>query len=82
LPDRWETGTQVQELIAGIAAAVDYLAELGRRHEPGVKDRRSALLAAYRVTHEHEMVCWQSCWKGCRVFARAYFWHHRSEAIR
>jgi cysteine desulfurase family protein (TIGR01976 family) len=55
LPDRWETGTQVQELIAGIAAAVDYLAELGRRHEPGVKDRRSALLAAYRVTHEHEM---------------------------
>src|SRR5947199_7997223 len=30
LPDRWETGTQVQELIAGIGAAVDYLAELGR----------------------------------------------------
>src|SRR6202022_4086038 len=40
LPDRWETGTQVQELIAGIGAAVDYLAELGRRHDPGVKDRR------------------------------------------
>ncbi len=30
-PECWETGTQVQELIAGIAAAVDYLAELGRR---------------------------------------------------
>ncbi|MGC2830061.1 MAG: cysteine desulfurase-like protein, partial [Candidatus Acidiferrum sp.] len=29
LPDRWETGTQVQELIAGVGAAVDYLAELG-----------------------------------------------------
>src|SRR5712671_1136523 len=28
LPDRWETGTQAQELIAGIGAAVDYLAEL------------------------------------------------------
>src|ERR1700730_3455018 len=55
LPDRWETGTQVQELIAGIAAAVDYLAELGRRHDPSAKERRSALLAAYRVTHEHEM---------------------------
>src|SRR5213593_4331302 len=39
LPDRWETGTQVQELIAGIGAAVDYLAELGRRSDPGVKDR-------------------------------------------
>jgi cysteine desulfurase family protein (TIGR01976 family) len=55
LPDRWETGTQVQELIAGIAAAVEYLATLGRRHNPAAQDRRSALLAAYRVTHEHEM---------------------------
>src|ERR1700682_4633291 len=56
LPDRWETGTQVQELIAGIGAAVDYIADLGRRCEPEVNDRRGALLAAYRVTHEHEMV--------------------------
>jgi cysteine desulfurase family protein (TIGR01976 family) len=55
LPDRWETGTQVQELIAGIAAAVDYLAELGRRCDASVTDRRSALLAAYRATHGHEM---------------------------
>jgi cysteine desulfurase family protein (TIGR01976 family) len=55
LPDRWETGTQVQELIAGIAAAVEYLAALGRRHDPAAQDRRSALLAAYRVTHQHEM---------------------------
>jgi cysteine desulfurase family protein (TIGR01976 family) len=54
LPDRWETGTQVQELIAGIAAAVDYLAELGRRCDSNVKDRRSALLAAYRGTMQHE----------------------------
>jgi cysteine desulfurase family protein (TIGR01976 family) len=55
LPDRWETGTQVQELIAGIAAAVDYLAELGRRCDPTAKNRRSALLAAYRSTRQHEM---------------------------
>src|SRR6202045_4473062 len=55
LPDRWETGTQVQELIAGIAAAVEYLAALGKRHDPAAQDRRSALLAAYRVTHQHEM---------------------------
>src|SRR6266481_5370755 len=54
LPDRWETGTQVQELIAGIGAAVDYLAELGHRHDPTASDRRSALLAAYRVMHQHE----------------------------
>src|SRR6201998_577593 len=53
-PDRWETGTQVQELIAGIGAAVDYIAEVGRRADPSAKDRRSALLAASRVTHRHE----------------------------
>ena len=55
LPDRWETGTQVQELIAGIAAAVDYLAELGRRCDSAVKGRREALRAAYRATRRHEM---------------------------
>jgi cysteine desulfurase family protein (TIGR01976 family) len=56
LPDRWETGTQVQELIAGIGTAVDYLAELGRRQDASAKDRRSALLAAYRATRQHETV--------------------------
>src|SRR5580765_1028819 len=54
-PDRWGTGTQVQELIAGIGAAVDYLAEVGRRCDPAAKDRRSALLAAYCATRQHEM---------------------------
>lgn len=55
LPDRWETGTQVQEGIAGIAAAVEYLAELGRRCDATAKTRREAILAAYKATHEHEM---------------------------
>src|SRR5260370_1209820 len=54
LPDRWETGTQVQELIAAIGAAVVYLAELGRRHEPSAKNHRIALLAAYCATRQHE----------------------------
>jgi cysteine desulfurase family protein (TIGR01976 family) len=55
LPDRWETGTQVQELIAGIGAAVDYLGEVGKRCDPSAQDRRGALLAAYRATRQHEM---------------------------
>ena len=48
IPDRWESGTQVQELIAGIGAAVEYLAELGRRCDaeressPPARQRRSA----------------------------------------
>jgi cysteine desulfurase family protein (TIGR01976 family) len=54
VPERWETGTQVQELIAGIAAAVEYLAELGRRCEPEARNRREALQAAYRATQQHE----------------------------
>src|SRR5260370_15516106 len=54
LPDRWETGTQVQELIAGIGAAGEYLAGLGRRQETSAKDRRGALLAAYGATRQHE----------------------------
>jgi len=54
LPDRWETGTQVQEGLAGVTAAVDYLAELGRRCEPGATGRRKALKAAYQATREHE----------------------------
>ena len=53
-PECWETGTQVQELIAGIGAAVDYLAELGRHCDAGVKSRREALQAAYRATHQYE----------------------------
>ncbi len=53
-PECWETGTQVQELIAGIAAAVDYIAELGRRCDPSVKSRREALQTAYRAAHQYE----------------------------
>jgi cysteine desulfurase family protein (TIGR01976 family) len=35
LPDRWMTGTQNHEGLAGLAAAVDYLAEIGGRHPEG-----------------------------------------------
>ena len=54
VPERWESGTQVHELIAGIGAAVEYLAELGRRSDPSVKTRREALSSAYRATGTHE----------------------------
>ena len=54
IPDCWETGTQVQELIAGIGAAVDYIAELGRHHDSSARSRRDALQAAYRATVPYE----------------------------
>lgn len=53
-PGRWESGTQVQELIAGIGGAVEYLAELGRHSDPAATTRREALAAAYRTTVAHE----------------------------
>jgi cysteine desulfurase family protein (TIGR01976 family) len=53
-PECWETGTQVHELIAGIGAAVDYIAELGRRCDPAAKTRREALAAAYATTVPYE----------------------------
>jgi cysteine desulfurase family protein (TIGR01976 family) len=58
IPDRWETGTQVHELIAGIGAAVEYIAGVGRHTDPSAKTRRDALAAAYRasVAHERRMI--------------------------
>ncbi len=54
LPYRWETGTQNHEALAGAAAAVDYIADLGREADPAARDRRSAILAAYRAIGAYE----------------------------
>jgi cysteine desulfurase family protein (TIGR01976 family) len=54
LPDRWETGTQNHECLAGVVAAIEYLADLGRRHHPSAASRREAILAAYEVIRRHE----------------------------
>ncbi len=47
-PESWETGTQVQELIAGIGAAVDYIAELGRHCDPSARMRIFGITDAKR----------------------------------
>jgi cysteine desulfurase family protein (TIGR01976 family) len=54
IPDRWETGTQAHELIAGIGAAVEYIADVGRHSDPTAKTRPEALAAAYRTTVAYE----------------------------
>lgn len=55
LPGKWMTGTQNHECIAGVLAAIDYLAALGRTLA-GVHDlcRRRALAAAYAGIEIHE----------------------------
>ncbi|MGH9536544.1 MAG: cysteine desulfurase-like protein [Terriglobales bacterium] len=54
IPYRWEWGTLNHECIAGIAACVDYLVDLGRQLDASAPDRRAALLAAYRAIQAHE----------------------------
>jgi cysteine desulfurase family protein (TIGR01976 family) len=48
-PGKWETGTQSFESLAGVEAAVDYLAEFGSG-----KNRRAALLMAMESTRQYE----------------------------
>ena len=54
LPGRWETGTQNHEGLAGVRAAVDYLAELGRLYSPAATTGRAALVAAYEAIRRYE----------------------------
>jgi cysteine desulfurase family protein (TIGR01976 family) len=53
-PERWETGTLANELIAGVGAAVEYIASVGRRSDSTAQSRREALAAAYRTTVAYE----------------------------
>lgn len=54
LPDAWETGTQNHECLAGVIAAIDYIASIGQRPSTQKLDRRSALVRAYAEIHNHE----------------------------
>lgn len=53
IPDRWETGTKNHEGLAGVTAAIEYLAELGQRIEP-VTTRRAALVQAMEAIKAYE----------------------------
>lgn len=53
-PERWETGTQNHEGLAGVAAGIDYLAELGGRVAPAAAERRQSLLAAMEAIRGYE----------------------------
>jgi cysteine desulfurase family protein (TIGR01976 family) len=53
-PYRWETGTQNHEAMAGVTAAIEYLAELGRTTNDDHQPRRAALLAAMHTIQQYE----------------------------
>jgi cysteine desulfurase family protein (TIGR01976 family) len=80
-PDKFETGTQSFEAIAGATAAVDYLASLGRRHGaepasafPGFAGRRLELktglaaIRAYERRLAEQLVAGLQQIPGLRVF--------------
>ncbi len=50
-PDKWETGTQSFESLAGVTAAIDYLAGHGAA---GTPDRRAALVSGINRLTAHE----------------------------
>jgi len=73
LPDRWETGSQNHEGLAGVTAAVEYLAELGRHHVPGASSRRAAILAAYDAIRAYERSLVEHLVPGCSEFPGSLF---------
>ena len=55
VPARWETGTQNHEGLAGLVAAVDYLAAVGREFGvPVGGTRRGEVVAAFDAIRSHE----------------------------
>ncbi len=64
IPNRWEWGTLNHEGIAGIAACVEYLADVGRRVNPSACSRREAVLAAHDAIHKHERGLMESLMRG------------------
>jgi len=54
LPDRWMTGTQNHEGLAGVAAAVSYLADVGAACGAAGADRRAVLRGGLEAIRIHE----------------------------
>jgi cysteine desulfurase family protein (TIGR01976 family) len=63
-PERWETGTQNHEGIAGAAAAVNWIASLAGE---GHADRRAALDAAFERIESHESALFERMISGIRA---------------
>jgi cysteine desulfurase family protein (TIGR01976 family) len=54
IPNCWEWGTLNHECIAGIRACVEYIESIGRRLQPSVSSRRTAILTAYSEIVKYE----------------------------
>ncbi len=68
-PDKWETGTKNHEGMAGAAAAIDYIADLGYEYggAPATASRREKLRAAWPVIHAYEQALIERLLNGLQV---------------
>lgn len=68
-PDKWETGTKNHEGLAGVAAAIDYIAEVGVRYGDAIPSasRRQQLAAAWPAIHAYEQMLIERLIEGLEV---------------
>jgi cysteine desulfurase family protein (TIGR01976 family) len=73
VPERFEYGTLPYELMAGVTAAIDVLADLGGSDRG--RPRRERLAAAFAALHEHEARLLERLESGLRGFGDAVVLH-------
>jgi cysteine desulfurase family protein (TIGR01976 family) len=74
IPDRWMTGTQNHECIAGVLAAIEYLADLGRRFDSTAKERAVALDRAFREIVSYERTLCEQLLAGLAALPQYHVW--------
>jgi selenocysteine lyase/cysteine desulfurase len=74
LPGRWMTGTQNHEGIAGTAAAIEYLADIGRDPVSDALSRRDALVRAFDRIGTYESELTAALLDGLAEFASVRVW--------
>ncbi|REJ79805.1 MAG: cysteine desulfurase-like protein [Planctomycetota bacterium] len=74
LPGRWMTGTQNHECIAGVRAAIDYIATIGAQAGQAAESRRDKLRAAFNVITPHERELGRQLLTGLRELPNVRVW--------
>ena len=76
LPGRWMTGTQNHEGVAGVRAAIDYIASLGTStgEVPPVNQRRAAIKTAFETITTYEQELSRRFLRGLRELPALRIW--------
>lgn len=71
-PGKWETGTKNHEGLAGVTAAIDYLAELGAVYGGAsfTAQRREKLVAAWKQIRDYELMLTERMLTGLQANSR------------